>query len=255
MTNHFDSFTAAAADAVDFTVTQDVEKLDKKAYPEFLQRIRNELGKLKEATKIEGVPVLPPQDESNPKRWFDLKLKDKDGKETTVRFQGDNLYVIGYQMHKSQQWLEFRLKKDKEKIPKSEPLGCRHDYGRMVSAANIKSLFKVSLTSSTFRSAVTMLAESTEKHERAKALIIMAQMVSEACRLDDISTFFTTNFDKTENFLQNWMLKDLEQNWGGLFDHCDPGQKMSWLQVQNSEDKQRRNQDPGLLAQETSRHT
>ena len=74
MTNHFDSFTASAADAVDFTVTQDVEKLDKETYPEFLQRIRDEMGKLKEATNIEGVPVLPPQDESNPKRWFDLKL-------------------------------------------------------------------------------------------------------------------------------------------------------------------------------------
>jgi len=62
--------------------------------------------------------------------------------------------------------------------------------------------------------AAATLAESTKSSERAGALIVVAQMVSEACRLDDISTYFTTNFAESQNFLQEWMLKDLEQNWG-----------------------------------------
>ena len=78
-----------------------------------------EVRQLSKKREILGLPVLPPQNKAKPPQWLDLKLKAQ-GKETTVKIRGDNLYVVGYQTQETPpKWYEL---KDSKYITGATPL-------------------------------------------------------------------------------------------------------------------------------------
>ena len=93
-------------------------------------------------------------------------------------------------------------------------MGFRGDYGALATAAG-KKVTVISLTKFSFETAVKTLATSTKGNERAAALILVAQMVSEACRFVILSNGLSANLlSPTPVYLKEWMLDDLEREWG-----------------------------------------
>ena len=174
------------------TYTLNVASLDPTSYKEFIDVLREVL-----PIKYDP-PVLPVK--TNPIHCFDLELS-ADSKVTTVRFRKHDLYVIGYQAQASpKNWYELPDGPNAERvIDGSVFLGYSSDYNDMGRVAG-KTVTQVSLTQQAFYTAVSTLANSKipksstfkENQERAKALILIAQMVSEACRFVDVSDYLAS---------------------------------------------------------------
>ena len=198
---------------VDFRESLDASTLTKVNYENFLTRLRNKLGQLPGAFFMSGTVVLPIQTKP-PLRWFNLTLQGQGGKQTTIRFQGDNLYFIGYQMQNSEKWIELGREGDKHYITETGTTftGFGGNYNDLIKKAGIASLDQVSLTKHTLNNAIAVLAESTDYRKRAKAVIVVIQMVSEACRFLQIGEHLVTNIGNTNNFLYSWMVP-LLTNW------------------------------------------
>ena len=199
---------------VDFSESLDASTLTKVNYGNFLTRLRNKLGLLPGASLISGTVALPIQTEPQPLRWFHLTLRGQGSKQTTIRFRGDNLYFVGYLMQNSVKWIELGRQGDKHYITETGTTftGFRGNYDELKAKAGIASLDQVSLTKQTLNDAIAVLAESTDYQKRAKAVIVVVQMVSEACRFLQISEHLATNIGNTNNFLYRWMVP-LETNW------------------------------------------
>ena len=73
---------------------------------------------------------------------------------------------------------------------KSEFLDFGHDYRSKEEAAQ-RAVVKMSLTRYTFEGIVAILAESMKKNERVRTLILVEQMVSEACRFCCVFGYLT----------------------------------------------------------------
>ena len=158
---------------------------------------------------------MPPQTlPGAPPKWLDLKLKAQ-GKETTVKIRGDNLYVICYRTQNPQKWYEVKNKNNKNIIDGAQFLSFFADYPDLLRAAGLKSFTEVPLIKSEFIKAVTALAGPKPSNEAsiAKAVIVVAQMVSEACRFVYIADYFGTNLGKPAAKLEEWMFHCLEREW------------------------------------------
>ena len=143
---------------------------------------------------------------------MDLKLRIE-GKETTVKIDGNNLNVLGYQTQETPpKWYVF---KGPNYIPGATHLSFSGDYRDLSSAAGLMSITEVPLSRSAFIGAVEALAGPKPSNEAiiAKAVIVVAQMVSEACRFVYIADYFGTNLGKPDTKLEEWMLHCLEGNW------------------------------------------
>jgi len=196
---------------VKFEVNLDVRTLDAAGYRAFQDDLRKRLADKYIGPAGNNVAVLPHDNEGAP-QWFDLRLTGAGGAQTTVRFRVGNLDVVGYQMGTT--WYEFGKKGDKQWIPNSQFLGFRGDYGALANATG-KAVTEINLNRFSFEAAVKTLATSTKGNERAAALIVVAQLVSEACRFLILSNALSTRINfPAPIYLNQWVLDDLEREWG-----------------------------------------
>lgn len=207
-------FAAAVAVAAGMASSQkipralDVGALNGHSYRSFLNELRSGLAD----AYSRDVPVLPTYDDAHPV-FFDITLVNGD-QETTVRFRRDNIRVRGFQMQEPQQWLEFgRRPSDRHLIPGSEFLGFGDSYEEMEHAAE-RPVEQVSLNKESLRNAVSRLALPADRRQRAEALIVVSQMISEAAKFLDISEYLASNLEsRAPVLLEPWMRTDLENKW------------------------------------------
>jgi len=162
--------------------------------------------------EILGLPLLPRQNEAKPPQWLDLKLKAQ-GKETTVKIRGDNLYVVGYQTQETPpKWYE--LLKNTKYITGATPLTFGDSYNDFSRAAGLR-ITQVPLSKSEFIKAVTALAgpKPSDEASIAKAVMVVSQMVSEACRFVYIADYFANNLNNEATRLEEWMFHCLVRKW------------------------------------------
>jgi len=150
---------------------------------------------------------------------FDVMLTTSN-RQITVRGRRDNLYVRGYLMQTPNQWMEFNVDGLQMVDPKSKFLDFGDKYGEMESAMNppgtpehkMIRVTDISYTKNALKVAVEKLATSADKMERARSLIFMAQMLSEAARFVDVASFFGSQLVKGEH-LPLWKRK-MQNDWG-----------------------------------------
>lgn len=203
--------TVSAANylTVDFTKKLDVGSLTSKTYTDFLVDLRKTLA----ATYSRNVPVLPVYENDN-LHGFDINLISGTIK-VPVRIRTVNLYVIGYEMQApTKKWLEFGKKAAKPKPPQfikdSEYLEFEGSYPALEGI--VGSVTNMEINRKKLNASVFNLASSVNKRDRAEALTVVIQMISEAARFLDISNHFASTLEKNAK-LPAWMRYDLENNW------------------------------------------
>ena len=216
---------------VDFNVLSDSLK-----YEQFIKSIRSRLGvSFCGQTYLDPpLPVLPPQEYSRTK-WFHIVLRNDPSQcdsqeishpsqEITLRIKWENLHLDGYKMGHSGPWLKFGV------LPGSEFIGFYKYYTDLGEAAGShlwryvdrdeygyeyededededegkgkrkKRLIDrddIFLGKNELIDAVNSLSISTDCKIRARSLIIVMHMIILSIKFSIISTFLTTNYNKS----------------------------------------------------------
>ena len=90
-------------------------------------------------------------------------------------------------------------------------MGFRGDYRALATVAG-KKVIEINLNRYSFEAAMKTLDTSTKGNKRAAALIVVAQLVSEAYRFLILSNGLSTKInDPAPLNLKEWMLNDLER--------------------------------------------
>ena len=125
--------------------------------------------------------------------------------------------MIGYRTQNPKNWYEVKNRNNKNIIDGAQFLTFSGAYPDLLRTAGLKSITDVPLNKIEFIAAVKALAdpkpEPSEEAPIAKAVIVVAQMVSEACRFVYIADYFGTNLGKPAAKLEEWMFHCLEREW------------------------------------------
>lgn len=185
----------------EFNVAEPGAMSDWAPYRKFIDKLRTKLG----VTKSHGLPVLTPQKEPPPSdQWFDIVLRTKT-QSIKLRIRRDNLYLGGYQMHNSNQWLEFGKDRDPHLISGSSFLGFGGSYTEMANTAK-KKVEEVKLGQKALTHAVDNLAVATSSASRADSLIVVIQMICESIRYARLSNYFSETYKGEGEPPAGWMI-------------------------------------------------
>lgn len=211
----------AAAAAV-FTKTFNVSAdLDGAGYIQLITDLRATLSQKNQGKLIQGCPVLPKLGAKQ--EFFDVELK-VGAKTAKIRLRPDNLYVDGYQW--GTVWYEFKT--TTKMITGSKDIGFEGGYGQLEGEATSKvegakyiKRVDIPLGWNSLMTAVTELDPAKEatdatkfRQNRARSLLIIVQMLSEATRLNNVQHYITENWTGGANPTQ--LLVDCENTWGKL---------------------------------------
>ncbi|XP_027350280.1 uncharacterized protein LOC113861566 [Abrus precatorius] len=227
----------------DFTERFEVQPRNNNQYHQFIARVRqrvvpNPPDPTSTPHYTHGLPaLLPEQTNRSEIRLFDLVLgaNDQDGNHHTVRlrFRRDNLYLIGYQMENGQ-WLELDNENHEHLITDAEWLPFDGSYGGLGAAAVEKKkaadekkkaadekkkaadentqehmgVEDIAVGSESLRNAVTQLATSEADHIRARSLMAIIVMTSEALRLNHVQQFAEENYERGRTIRQGMNGRD-----------------------------------------------
>ncbi|UNI13280.1 hypothetical protein JDV02_000037 [Purpureocillium takamizusanense] len=165
-------------------------------------------------TLSHSLPVLPPQ-QNPPNRWFDLVLRTQ-SQAMRFRIRMDNLYLDGYRAEASDHWYEFNPDPGQPQlIPGSALLGFRGGYPALeAAAAEGHSRTTIPLGRQQLINAVNSLARSRDDDHstRARGLIVVIQMISEAMRFTRITTYISDAY--LEGIIPDGNITGLENGWG-----------------------------------------
>ncbi|KAK9279551.1 hypothetical protein L1049_013230 [Liquidambar formosana] len=201
----------------DFMFEMEQTTSDWAAYRRFIEGLRRELTVRFNLSFSHNRPILPPQ-QNPPTQWSDINLKklneNRDSlRVITLRIRMCNLYLDGYQMGTSEQWMDFGNNTTPKLIPGSSPLNFDGSY---VTSQRVGGPRRddVKLSQNNFKKVVYQLATSTDSEVRAQSLLVMIQMICESIRFIRISNYLATTF-KQDLTAPDWMLA-LENGWGDL---------------------------------------
>lgn len=183
-----------------------------KAYKDFIRRLRQELGDRNRFSH--NLPLLPPQ-QNPPTSWFDLVITTQ-SRRVRFRLRRDNLYIDGYQEATTPtpgQWYEFSNRREAHLISGSRFLGFSGSYTSLQSVAG-RERNRVGVGQSALVTSVNNLATSNDRAVRARALIVVTQMFSEALRFTSISEHIWTNYNGDAPLPES--LIALENGWGAI---------------------------------------
>uniref|UniRef100_A0A6V7QQ26 rRNA N-glycosylase n=1 Tax=Ananas comosus var. bracteatus TaxID=296719 RepID=A0A6V7QQ26_ANACO len=183
------------------------------AYKKFIESLRHELASSRSS---HGRPVLhDPNEIDDPNetnRRFCVvvlqTIQNTEQHEIKLRIRRDNLYLDGYQMENSDQWLQFG-----SGHPESNFLGFGGSYNDLQNAAR-QSIDRINLGQPQLITAVNQLAWTEDRQERAKQLIVVIQMICESIRFSRISEHLATQYNPGSP-PPTWMTA-LEHGWGTL---------------------------------------
>nr|AAM89506.1 type 1 ribosome-inactivating protein musarmin 1 [Muscari armeniacum] len=196
---------------VEFTKTLNAVTLTSSTYTTFIRELRSRLAQTYVAG-VPNIPVLPVYNQTQPPQGFDIVLT-AGADRTTVRFRRDTLYLVGYQMQ-SGAWLEFGRAGNPQFIRGSEFLGFGGSYTELERLAG--PVTSMDINQAKLVTSVRDLAVSTNSVVRAKALVVLIQMICEATRFIPISDHFASNLATDYAKLPPWMMSDLEKNWARI---------------------------------------
>nr|AAM89507.1 type 1 ribosome-inactivating protein musarmin le [Muscari armeniacum] len=197
---------------VQFTETLDAVTLNRATYTAFIGKIRSRLEDTNVAGVRPNIPVLPVYNQIRPPQGFDIVLT-AGAHTTTARFRRDNLYLVGYEM-KTDTWLEFGRRRDPQLIRGSEFLGFDGSYTDLERHAG--SVTKMDINRAILMTSVQDLTESTTTSVRAKALVVVIQMICEAARFISVENHFASTLATQRAKLPLWMMEDLQKNWARI---------------------------------------
>ncbi|EHA8592207.1 rRNA N-glycosidase [Cocos nucifera] len=193
----------------EFNVEEPTQTSDWVKYRRLIGSLRARLG----VRYSHDRPVLPRQ-QKPPGRWFDIILRTNSPRAITLRIRLDNLYLDGYRVESSGQWFEFGSSASRPLIHGSTFLGFGGHYVDLRRFA-VEVMENINLGQTQLASAVTELDDATTSSQvRARALIVVIQMICESIRFERISNHLATTF-RSGSPPPLWMLA-LETKWEDL---------------------------------------
>nr|AAQ09025.1 type 1 ribosome-inactivating protein musarmin 4 [Muscari armeniacum] len=193
---------------VQFTETLNTVTLNRATYNATITRLRNRLAQTY-VPSVPNLPVLPVYNQIQPPQGFDIVLIGDLGHTTTLRFRRDNLYLVGY--NQAGTWLEFGRAGDPQFIRGSQFLGFTGSYIELERLGG--SVTGMEINQARLITAVQQLARPSTNAVRARALVVVIQMFSEAARFISVSDYFASNLATPNAKLPAWMMRDLQKNW------------------------------------------
>jgi hypothetical protein len=157
------------------------------------------------------LPVLLAQ-QNPPTRFFDVVLRTE-RRSVRLRIRRDNLYLDGYRDEDGDQWYEFNNGRNEHLIAGSTFLGFTGTYTDMQTVAGQRRE-EINLGQQQLNTAVNDLIGSTDRVDRARALIVIIQMICESIRFTYIINEIAVNY--IGRFLPNQRIVALENGWGSL---------------------------------------
>ncbi|XDG04436.1 hypothetical protein ABKA04_004051 [Annulohypoxylon sp. FPYF3050] len=194
----------------DFTIEFVVDQSTGSDYRSFIEGLRPRLQNT--GSWSHDRPVLPPQ-QNPPTSWFDIVLRTQ-SYAVRLRIRSDNLYVDGCRPENSEQWYEFNNGAGTHLITGSTFLGYEGSYidlERVGSTRATTNLGQQSLITAIGRLATP---DQTSSADRARSLMIVIQMISEAIRFTTISEYFATNWNESTPPTDEIIA--LENGWAAL---------------------------------------
>ncbi|KAI1084836.1 ribosome-inactivating protein [Whalleya microplaca] len=177
-------------------------------YRAFIARLRNVARDLN--TQSHQLPVLIPQ-QNPPTRFFDVVLRTE-RLSARLRIRRDNLYLEGFRDEVGEQWFEFDNRGSQRLIAGSIFLGFTGSYTSLQNVAGQRRE-EITLGQDQLNTAVNNLVGSTDRKVRARALIVIIQMICESMRFTVISNAIFNNYSE---FLPTPLILALENGWGAL---------------------------------------
>ncbi|KAI9862497.1 MAG: hypothetical protein M1813_004348 [Trichoglossum hirsutum] len=156
------------------------------------------------------LPVLLPQ-QNPPTRFFDVVLRTE-RRSVRLRIRRDNLYLDGYRDEDGDQWYEFNNGGNEHLIAGSIFLGFTGSYVAMQNNAG-RRREDISLGQLQLNTAVNDLVGSTVGGDRARALIVIIQMICESMRFVFITNAIADNYTGS-GLLPTPRILALENGWG-----------------------------------------
>nr|AAM89505.1 type 1 ribosome-inactivating protein musarmin 2 [Muscari armeniacum] len=196
---------------VQFTETLNTVTLNRATYNATITRLRNRLAQTY-VPSVPNLPVLPVYNQIQPPQGFDIVLIGDLGHTTTLRFRRDNLYLVGY--NQSNTWLEFGRAGDPQFIRGSQFLGFTGSYIELERLGG--SVTGMEIDQARLITVVQQLARPSTNAVRARALVVVIQMFSEATRFISVSDYFASNLATPNTKLPAWMMEDLQKNWAHI---------------------------------------
>ena len=179
-------------------------------YKSFIVQLRNLVRDPN--TLSHQLPVLLPQ-QNPPTRFFDVVL-GTERRSVRLRIRRDNLYLDGYRDEDGDQWYEFDNSRNEHLIDRSTFLGFTGTYTDMQAVAGQRRA-DISLGQLQLITAVNDLVGSTARGDRARALIVIIQMICESMRFAFITNALADNYTGS-GFLPTERILALENGWGTL---------------------------------------
>ncbi|XP_057953176.1 60 kDa jasmonate-induced protein-like [Malania oleifera] len=198
----------------EFTVELDLSDYPTSHWPKYKSLIEDLRRRLR-VRFSHNRPVLTLETRT-PSRWFEVILRTAEDYAVRFLMRGDNLYLVGYRMENGQEWFEFTETDDEGNIqrliPGSTLLGFSGNYNALLNAAN-RSWEDVRLSWNDLRMAVDNL-NTDEGWQRARSLLNVILMINEAIRFEDLSDYFSANYDQSLPFSSSF--QNLVRSWGNL---------------------------------------
>lgn len=157
-----------------------------------------------------SIPVLFPQ-VNPPTRFFDVVLRTAQAA-VRLRLRRDNLYLEAYRNEAGVQWFEFANGGDLRLVTGSEFLPFTGNYMGLTRVAG-EDRDQIRLGQAPLNTAVNDLATSGDNVARARALIIVIQMVCESTRFSWISDQIGSTYT-TGGLIPSSQMLDFENGWG-----------------------------------------
>jgi hypothetical protein len=188
----------------EFTRTFDVDS-SADNYKDFIELLRNLTRD--PYTVSHELPVLLPQ-QNPPTRFFGVVLR-AGRRSVRLRIRRDNLYLIGYQDEDGGQWYEFDNNGNERIIARSNFLTFTGTYNDLQNAAGQRRQ-DINLGQPQLNTAVNSLVHSTIRGDRARALIIIIQMICESMRFTFITNEIAAADHYTTGFRPDPRIAELE---------------------------------------------
>ncbi|XP_057954130.1 uncharacterized protein LOC131148449 [Malania oleifera] len=207
------------ADDPDFTVELDLTNFPSYGWPDynsFIEDIRRQLP----VRYSHNRPVLTPESQP-PSHWFHVVLRTSENYAVRFAMRADNLYLVGYRFENSQQWFEFTETVTREDgsreivqlIDESTLLGFSGGYNALLRAAETEWT-SIGVNFTDVQQAVANL-NTDNGQQRAKSLLKIIIMISEAIRFEELRQFISTNYN-TASATVTPEHQTLVRSWGNL---------------------------------------
>lgn len=162
-------------------------------YRRFIRDLRERLG----VGSSHNLPVLAEQWPPSQTSWIDIELYSSETDFVTVRVRRDNLYVDGYRVSGEPRWREFALEGPSRLIPDSVLLPFGGSYPQLQQYAH-QGREDIPLGHHQLTSALRTLRDPgglAPDTQRARALTVVIQMISEATRLVPIQELIAIDWE------------------------------------------------------------